>query len=75
MGASRLTDDQAAEILLKRIDQIRSLAAQIGEDDAVEQIEDIFQEILNRWLNKRIDALNRQCGDAGESGGEFFGLV
>jgi hypothetical protein len=53
------TDDQAAEFILRRIDELRIFAAQIGEDEAVEQLEDAFSGVLNRYQERKIRALNQ----------------
>ncbi|MGN6424387.1 MAG: hypothetical protein ACTHLA_13865 [Asticcacaulis sp.] len=59
LAVTRRTDDQVAEFVLKRIDELRVFAAQIGEDEAVEQLEDAFSGVLNRYQERKIQALNQ----------------
>lgn len=63
MASAHLNEDKAAEFIMQKIDELRIYAAVIGEDDAIEKLEEAFQGVLGRYHARRIEVLRRHYGD------------
>jgi hypothetical protein len=66
MTSAHLNEDKAAEYVMQKIDELRIYAAAIGEDDAIEKLEEAFQGVLGRYHARKIEALRLQYGDEPE---------
>lgn len=44
MASAHLTNDQATELLLLRLDELRQLAEQVGEDVPMARVEAVIEE-------------------------------
>lgn len=58
MRTKSIDEDKAAEYIMRQIDSLRLYAAEIGEDDVVEKLEEAFNGILGRYHARKIERLN-----------------